>query len=303
MCTARATVRPAGHTREINVSFKRFANSQIHRIELARALAPLGTTLRDSLKLVLLALLEPLRARSRWRGRPVSLSVSFGDAHATFETVGRTDLEVAREIFVSHEYELTRDTQEMTILDLGAHIGLASIYLSSLFPNARIVAVEADPELLDVLRENVRSLPVQVIHGAVSAESGERSFFRSDQTWSNSIERTRDSQEEIVVPAITLEEICEIADIDGVSLMKFDVEGAEWEFLADGLPDFVDAAIGEVHGDQSHDPQEMVDKVAETRCISVRRSDRSRAVFFASNKCSRLREPLLGIASSTSALL
>lgn len=286
--------------------FMRFRSAiqrQHHRLGLARALAPVGTNARDSLKIMFLALLDPLRSRSRWRGRPVSISLSHDGETATFATIGRTDLEVAREIFVNKEYDLPGASDEMTILDLGAHIGLASIYLASRYPNARIVAVEADPGLIDVLRKNVSDLPVQVIHAAVSAETGERSFFRSDDTWSNSVERTREWQDEITVPALTLSDICAQAGVDHVSLMKFDVEGAEWELLTDGIPEFIDAAIGEVHGDHRRDPRTIIDAVASTRCVSVRRSDRSRAVFFASNRCSRTREPLLGLVSHALLLL
>lgn len=271
----------------------------MHRFGLAIALAPAGCRLRDSLKIVLLAMFDPLRARSPWRGRQIRISLDFGDATTTFSTIGRTDLEVAREIFVNGEYELPGSAEEMTILDLGAHIGLASIYFAQLFPNARIIAVEADPELIDVLRANVSGLPVQVVHGAVSAEPGHRRFFRSDDTWANSVERTRDWQDEITVPALTLDDICRLADIERISLMKLDIEGAEWELIADGLPDYVDAAIGEVHGDIDRDPAAIVDAIARTRCVAVRRADRSRAVFFASSRCSQDREPLLGVAAQT----
>lgn len=287
----------------IGSTTKRLFEAQIHRVGLAVALAPLGFRLRDSVKLVALALLEPLRARSPWRDRPVSISIAIDGSPATFKTVGRTDLEVAREIFVNDEYQLPGSARVSTILDLGAHIGLASIHLAKLFPNARIVAVEADPELVETLRENVRSLPVEVIHAAVSAESGSRSFFRSADTWANSVERTREFQEEIAVPALTMEDILDRTGIDHVSLMKFDIEGSEWELFEDGLPDYVDAAIGEVHARPQRNPKAIVDAVAETRCVSMRRTNESSAVFFAASRCSTLREPLLGFTGYFSTVI
>ena len=42
------------------------------------------------------------------------------------------------------------------ILDCGANVGLASLYFKRLYPQARITAYEADPDIYQCLRNNLR---------------------------------------------------------------------------------------------------------------------------------------------------
>src|SRR5262245_29502721 len=59
-----------------------------------------------------------------------------------------------REIFEEKIYGFRCDEPSPYILDCGAHIGLASLYLKEHLPSARIHAFEADPDLADLCRAN-----------------------------------------------------------------------------------------------------------------------------------------------------
>lgn len=59
-----------------------------------------------------------------------------------------------REIFVDQTYGVKLPTSPR-ILDAGANIGLASFYLSLVYPNARITAFEPAPSCLDYLKSNI----------------------------------------------------------------------------------------------------------------------------------------------------
>jgi FkbM family methyltransferase len=50
---------------------------------------------------------------------------------------------------------LSRADRPLSVLDLGANIGLFDVYIRSVFPDARITAVEPHPENIAVLRETI----------------------------------------------------------------------------------------------------------------------------------------------------
>jgi len=66
-----------------------------------------------------------------------------------------------KEIFQAQIYRFHAQTPAPLIIDAGANLGLASIYLSRLYPSARIIAVESDPEIFSLLQAN---LSAQGVH-------------------------------------------------------------------------------------------------------------------------------------------
>ncbi|MFY9265800.1 MAG: FkbM family methyltransferase [Solirubrobacterales bacterium] len=254
---------------------------QWYYTRLAHRLAGLGSGTRSVTMLAALSVFILIKGHSPWRDRPWKLNIHVGGRAFDVWLATRTELEVVREIFLEHEYAIAGDRRPMTILDLGAHIGLASIYMTTRFPNARIIAIEADPQLIPRLKANVHGLPVEVIHAAVSRRGGKRNFYRGDETWSNSIEPTRHGQQVVEVPAITVDQILDRCGVDRVDLMKIDVEGAEWEVFAGGVPSRVDAVIGEVHRNGGRAPGELLDQLAPAMRVSTRRTGANRVTFVA----------------------
>lgn len=101
----------------------------------------------------------------------------------------KIDAEVMRQVFLEEDYRLQRlqnfsSIQRLVehisaagrrplILDLGANIGLASMYFAREFPKARILAVEPNPENAMVARSNVRGLQnVTVVEAGIASTDG-----------------------------------------------------------------------------------------------------------------------------------
>src|SRR5262249_7165282 len=80
-----------------------------------------------------------------------------------------SDFDVFRQIFLCRQYALRLAGPVEYIVDAGANIGLASLYLLRRFPRARVVAVEPDTENLEIARHNLRAVSerCQLVHGAV----------------------------------------------------------------------------------------------------------------------------------------
>jgi len=233
------------------------------------ALAYLGAT----------TILQPYRF---WRGEPVRVAVVLGGRPYAIRLQTRTELDVLGEIGLDDEYGLTDRIPAATIVDLGAHVGLATLRLLAGHPDAKVVAVEADPALIPRLRENLAGLPVEIVHAAVDREEGERDFYRSDiSSWGNSLERTLHYQSAVRVPTVTLEGLLDSHGIDRVDLLKIDVEGAEWDLLADGVSERVVAMVGEVHVRGDRDPEELLTRLEKSMRVHHVSADPWGATFVA----------------------
>lgn len=73
---------------------------------------------------------------------------------------------------IQSEYE-KKISNRPVILDLGANIGLTSLYYSRLYPEAQIIGVELDLNNFNLAKKNLsRTANVRLEHAAISAQGG-----------------------------------------------------------------------------------------------------------------------------------
>jgi FkbM family methyltransferase len=130
------------------------------------------------------------------------------------------------------------------VLDLGAHIGITSCLMLAKGAG-KVIAVEADPANLTLLRMNLRDKPAVIIPAAVGATAGRTAFYtRPDRSFVGSTMRDakRRRHDVQVVPfAGLLEEY-------RPSIVKSDIEFSEYDLPElRALPDFVRVVTMEVH--------------------------------------------------------
>ncbi len=116
------------------------------------------------------------------------------------------------------------------IYDCGANVGVVSIYFKKLFPQAKIIAFEADTKIASFLKENLRKNKVEdisVVEKAVWVDS-KGVDFGSEGADAGSIHRT---QEKTRVPSVRLRDY--LASEKRIAMLKIDIEGAELEVLED----------------------------------------------------------------------
>jgi FkbM family methyltransferase len=145
-------------------------------------------------------------------------------------------------------YRFKAATDSPYIIDCGANTGVSVTWWKTQYPNARVLAFEADPEIFRVLESNCGHFDnVQLINSAVWNKDGELAFAASGGESGHVAEiSTRDSDPIRMVPCIRLrslliEERC--------NFLKMDIEGAEVEIIrdcADALTN-VDRAFIEYH--------------------------------------------------------
>lgn len=163
--------------------------------------------------------------------------------------LNRGDILAVREVWMDEVYELPFQVQTECLVDLGANIGLASLWLTRRYGFSRIVAVEP-------LQSNVRLLQVNLAQNGIVAEIIQAAVARSDGTarFEASVDsnagRLGDAGE--VVETVSMESVLErLPRACDVDLLKIDIEGAEAELLEDSprwLPR-VRSILVEIHQD------------------------------------------------------
>jgi FkbM family methyltransferase len=161
------------------------------------------------------------------------------------------------EIFVRQIYKFPCRSAAPRIIDAGANIGLASIWLARMYPQARITAIECDDAIAGILRDNLRTFGVQadVIEGAVW-DSVETLHFASDHADGGRIDQTG-------TRAVTGVPLAPLLAAGPVDFLKVDIEGAELRALRACVHELAGVAnlFVEYHS-QSANPQELSELLA-----------------------------------------
>lgn len=135
-----------------------------------------------------------------------------------------------REVFLSGEYYFETSNTRPVIIDCGSNIGMSVLYFKYLFPDARIMAFEPNPNTLRLLQKNVEAngiRDVELHDIALSDREGEISFFVSSDpgTLLGSTRKDRGGNVELKTKADKLSKY--IRDRQRIDLVKIDVEGSE----------------------------------------------------------------------------
>ena len=196
---------------------------------------------------------EATRRTYEWNGIPVTYRSGTSDAGLIYNILlkrGRKS-----EYALPAEAKLqARDVR--VVLDIGANIGIASIYFATIFPNAVVHAFEPVPGNCEILKENARaSGRVQVHEHALGSEDGELELFDSDDKanlggFSSHGLGTNPSKTQRVPVRHTGRALAELG-IQRADVIKIDTEGAEFEILTALQRDVLASArviMGELHG-------------------------------------------------------
>jgi FkbM family methyltransferase len=156
------------------------------------------------------------------------------------------DFALLDEIFFRQIYKLRQGEKINSILDLGANIGLSALFFASRYPNARIECVEPVGENAAALRLNLISNRVnaKVHECAVGNTSGLMEIFLNEQASAHSAHQKTGSV--VQVEQRTLDAIAGGRKFD---LIKFDIEGSEFEMIKGGRKTLLNAncIAGEIH--------------------------------------------------------
>lgn len=181
---------------------------------------------------------------------------------------------IKNEIFTQNVYYFETKNPEPVIIDAGAHIGLATLYFKKLYPDAHVTAIEPNPQVLHLLKQNIEQNHlenVSVFPIALSETTGEKSFFidSSEYKWwsTGSFEsgawNHQQSSKAITVETQPLSFFLQRP----IDLLKIDIEGAEFAVLREAAAQLkqVKHLILEFHPTQHQSLMALVEFLKEHR--------------------------------------
>lgn len=203
-------------------------------------------------------------ARVKTRMLPSGYKVSYRNDY---------ELEVIYDdIFAKGVYFFKTENPEPYIIDCGGHIGLAVLYFKNLYPRARIVTFEPNPETFFLLRENIAQNNlggVREINMALSREDTKDAILYVGEDFLKAWDSTNtikpdlwpnmDQYRSISVRSTRLSSYIS----NRVEFVKLDVEGAEYDVLdeAKAKLNLVGAITLECHQSAGNQSERKLEKI------------------------------------------
>lgn len=153
---------------------------------------------------------------------------------------------IQRHIYFLGEYEpestaiwqqLARDAT--IIFDLGANIGIYSLLAADANPRAAIHSFEPTSELFDIFCANIqKNRMANIVANPLAVGARSETVFLNKCTGSDNANEGMNfvSANPVVasappIPQVCLDDYCEQRGIEGIDLLKMDIEGAEYDAL------------------------------------------------------------------------
>jgi len=180
-----------------------------------------------------------------WHAAPRSV-VSYAGYRIRI-TDGPSFYTQCKDEFVHQIYRFESTRTDPTIIDGGSNIGISILYFKHLYPNARILGFEPDPDIFGLLQENIAMnnlSNVAVVNAGLGAEDGTASFV-ADHSAGGRVAAGDNSIE------VTIRRLSD--SIEGrVDFLKLNIEGEELPVLSElevsGKLSSVEQVVLEYHG-------------------------------------------------------
>ncbi len=160
---------------------------------------------------------------------PVSYTMRIGNKkRIVWMRTYAGDIDMFYEIFFKEIYREAITNTDNTIIDLGANVGMASLFFLHKNNTANIICVEPDTDNYKMLelnfKEEINSKQLAIIHAAIMPEEGKvfienKSFKYNSSVNINAAEPNTD--------AVSMESILTKYNIQNIDLLKTDIEGSE----------------------------------------------------------------------------
>ena len=177
------------------------------------------------------------------------------------------DRSVLKEVWLKNIYDRHNIKVEKgdTVIDIGGHIGIFSVYAAHLSETGKVHAFEPFIENFTRL-ENHKQINAKenlfVYHKGIAAADGKQLLNLSpdDNTGGHSIHLKTQSERKIEIETINLPSFCEREKINSIDFLKLDCEGAEFEIIrsCESILPRVKKIVMECHPFANNTADEMV---------------------------------------------
>jgi FkbM family methyltransferase len=128
--------------------------------------------------------------------------------------------------FIRQIYNFESGSSDPKVIDGGSNVGMSILYFKRLYPRARVIGFEPDPDIFRILEANLRRngvTDVRVINAALAREDG-TSEFAADESAGGQVTSRRGST------TVNTTRLSSFLDED-VDFLKLNIEGQELEVL------------------------------------------------------------------------
>lgn len=152
-----------------------------------------------------------------------------------------------------------------TVVDIGAHIGVFSVYAADRSKTGQVYAFEPFIEnykRLDRHKSINQKTNLNIFNKGVSGIDGTQTLYLSpdNNTGGHSLHLKNESANKVAIQTLTLQKFCEEHQIDKIDFLKLDCEGAEFDILNsnEAILDRVDKMVLECHPYENNTVQSMI---------------------------------------------
>ena len=134
--------------------------------------------------------------------------------------------------FKKRIFDFTPRNRHLHVIDCGANIGVTVSWWKKRYPDAQVLAFEADPDIFHVLHRNCGALPgVRLLNAAVWDQEGEVRFLAKGGEGGHVAELSNRQRLEMIrsVPCVRLRSFLS----HKCDFLKMDIEGAEVAVIRD----------------------------------------------------------------------
>lgn len=179
--------------------------------------------------------------------------------------------QIMQEIWVQRIYEpFLKNLKDATILDVGANIGLFSLYAKDYAK--QVYALEPSIQHFSAMSMMLEWNEIRNVYPlklALSNKNGESTFYHNSNVTMFSLRPEVNGlpNESEAVQTLDMETLCKTYDIGTIDFMKLDVEGSEVEILAsesfEKVVPRIKAMVMEYHTWSQVNPQQVVNMLRD----------------------------------------
>jgi FkbM family methyltransferase len=157
------------------------------------------------------------------------------------------------EVYTDEQYRLSQRLSGGNVVDVGANIGLFTLWAAKHYHAKHIVAVEMDYHNSDCVKAVVLKNKLAKVVTVINQAFYSKSAFVAENNQSTSLNSCHRIDENGIgaIPTITLAQIIALFHGAKIDILKMDIEGSEKHLLTKGnaelLKQYVKAIIIEVH--------------------------------------------------------
>jgi FkbM family methyltransferase len=165
-------------------------------------------------------------------GKDRERTVKMRDGTTLAYRLNRGDIQSISEVWLYEAYRLPSSEKRKVLVDLGANIGLTSLWLTQKYGFQQVISVEPVPSNARLVRQNLESNGIQaeIIEAAVGPDDG--TVYFEENAESNQGHVSKIGRAVRMISMISVMEKLSTGEM--VDLLKIDIEGGEQALLTGG---------------------------------------------------------------------